>query len=51
MKGDIMGLLEFATQIEQSDAQLTPLANKIRYFANNFKVKQLRKMAKKHFEV
>ncbi len=51
MKGDITGILEFATQIEQSDAQLTPLANKIRYFANNFKVKQLRKMAKKHFEV
>ncbi|MCK5522825.1 MAG: response regulator [Thiomargarita sp.] len=50
MKGDIIGILEFAKQIEQSDAQLTPLANKIRYFAKNFKVKQLRKMAKKHKE-
>jgi len=48
MKGDIMGILEFATQLEQSDAQLTPFANIIRDLANNFKVEKLRKLAKKH---
>jgi signal transduction histidine kinase/CheY-like chemotaxis protein len=51
MKGDIMGLLEFATQLEQSDAQLTPFANRIRDLANNFKVEKLRKLAKKHKEL
>jgi signal transduction histidine kinase/CheY-like chemotaxis protein/Asp-tRNA(Asn)/Glu-tRNA(Gln) amidotransferase C subunit len=50
MTGDINGIIEFAEQLEQSDTQLAPVANKIRELANHFDVTELREIAKHYLE-
>jgi len=46
MSGDIAGIVEFAEQLEQSDTQFAPFANKISTLANDFELEKLQELAK-----
>lgn len=48
--GDIKGILDWATRIEQSDAKYKPLTAQIRQLAKGFQVKQIKEFVKIHCE-
>jgi signal transduction histidine kinase/response regulator RpfG family c-di-GMP phosphodiesterase len=47
MSGDIAGIVEFAEQLEQSDTQFAPFANKISTLANDFELEKLQELAQR----
>jgi signal transduction histidine kinase/response regulator RpfG family c-di-GMP phosphodiesterase len=47
MMGDINGITELAEQLEQTNSQLAPFAEKIRQLANNFDIAQLIEIAQR----
>lgn len=50
MAGDLDGILEQADKLEQQDKQLLPFVCKIRQLAENFKVKEIRKLVRQYLD-
>jgi signal transduction histidine kinase/DNA-binding response OmpR family regulator len=48
MQGDVRGILDAVEQMEQTDAQLTPLTSKIRQLAEEFNIDEIGELVEKY---